>query len=152
MLVTTKRISRPFVVASIRAQARRSVFRLVAGLGKATQAGLVVKRPAGANVVGGLIDQAVEHRVTGQAKDKVDAVLVAPLHDLGAAVMAVAPNGDPGLWPVPSDAADETAQVTAHFDPRGGFAGTQQHGDRSACRRVVDVDRQKAALVVMGIE
>jgi hypothetical protein len=37
--------------------------------------------------------------------------------------MAVATDGDPGLWPVPSDAADETAQVTAHFDPEGVLPG-----------------------------
>src|SRR5260370_5971244 len=47
-------------------------------------------------VVGRRIDQPVEHGVAGQTKDKVDIVLVAPLHDLRAAVMAVAANGDPG--------------------------------------------------------
>ena len=87
------------MVASIRAQARRSLvpgFRLVAGLGEAAQAGFLVERPAGANVVGGLIDQPVEHGVAGQTEDEVDAVLVAPLHDLRAAVMAVAADGDAG--------------------------------------------------------
>jgi hypothetical protein len=39
-------------------------FRPVASLGKAAQAGLLVERPAGANVVGDPIDRAVEHRVT----------------------------------------------------------------------------------------
>ena len=34
----------------------------------------------------------------------------------------------------------------------GCLAGTQQHGDRPARRRVIDVDRQEAALVVMGVE
>ena len=66
--------------------------------------------------------------------------------------MAVAADGDPGLRPVPADAADETAQMAAHLDARGRLAGAQQHGDRPARRRVVDVDRQEAALVVMGIE
>src|SRR3954451_21162726 len=64
--------------------------------------------------------------------------------------MAVAPNGDPGLWPVPSDAADETAQVTAHFDPRGGFAGTQQHGDRSACLIVPQPEDDSSQLVYIA--
>src|SRR5271167_4230969 len=73
-------------------------------------------------------------------------------HDLRAAVMAVAANGDPGLWPVPADATDETTQVTAHLDARGRLAGAQQHGDRPARRRVVDMDRQETALVVMGVE
>ena len=66
--------------------------------------------------------------------------------------MAVAADGDPGLWPVPSDAADQAAQVTADLGARGRLAGAQQHGDRPARRRVVDMDRQEAALVVMGIE
>src|SRR6202035_5394569 len=66
--------------------------------------------------------------------------------------MAVAPDGNPGLRPVPADATDETAQVTADLGARGCLAGTQQHGDRPARRRVIDVDRQEAALVVMGVE
>jgi hypothetical protein len=60
----------------------------------------------GANVVGDLIDRTVEHGVAGQAKNEVDPVHVAPLHDLGAAVMAVAPDCDLSLRPVPADAAD----------------------------------------------
>ena len=35
--------------------------------------------------------------------------------DLRAAVIAVAPDGDPDLWPVPAEAADQAAQVTAHL-------------------------------------
>src|SRR5438552_1295550 len=85
-------------------------FRLVAGLSKAAQARLLVERAAGANVVGRLIDQPVEHGVAGQTEDEVDPVLVAPLHHFGAAIMAVAANGDPGLWPVPANATDEAAQ------------------------------------------
>ena len=49
-------------------------------------------------------------------------------------------------------AADQPAQVTADLDARGRLAGAQQHGDRTACRGVVDMDRQKAALIVMGVE
>ena len=49
-------------------------------------------------------------------------------------------------------AADQPAQVTADLDARGRLAGAQQHCDRAARRRVVDVDRQETALVVMGAE
>ena len=66
--------------------------------------------------------------------------------------MAVAADRDPGLRPVPAEAPDETAQVTADLGARGCFAGAQQHGDRPARRRVIDVDRQEATLVVMGVE
>src|SRR6266404_2611320 len=94
----------------------------------------------------------VEHGVAGQTKDEVDLALVAPFHHLRAAVMAVAPDGNPRLWPVPADAADETTQVTAYLCARGCLAGAQEHSDRPACRRVVDMNWQETALVVMGIE
>ncbi len=82
-------------------------------LGEASQAGFLVECAAGANVVGGFIDTPVEHGVAGQAKDEVDPVLVTPLYDLGAAVMTVVANGDPDLRPMPADATDQAAQVTA---------------------------------------
>ena len=102
-------------------------------------------------MVGDFLDHPVEDNVAGQPKDEVDPILVAPLHDLRAAVMAIAADGDPGLWPVPADATDETAQVTTHLDARGRLARAQQHGDRPARRYVVDMDRQEAAPVVMAL-
>jgi hypothetical protein len=113
---------------------------------------LLIERSAGANIVSGLIDSAVEYDVAGQAKDEVDAVLVAPFHDLRAAIMPVAPDGEPSVWPVPPDAADQAAQMTADLDTSWRLAGAQKHGYRPARRRVVNVDRLEAALVVMGVE
>src|SRR5580700_10992497 len=81
-------------------------FRLVACLGKAPQAWLLVERAASANLVGRRVDQPVEHGVAGQTEDEVDAILVAPLHALRAAVMTVASDRDTGLRPVPADATD----------------------------------------------
>jgi hypothetical protein len=46
----------------------------------------------------------------------------------------------------------EAAEVTADLVAGGCFAGTEQHGDRPARCRVVDMDRQETALVVMRIE
>src|SRR5438552_2989540 len=66
--------------------------------------------------------------------------------------MAVAADGDPDLWPVMPEATDQPAQVTADLGARGRLAGAQQHGDRPARRRVIDVDREEAALVVIGVE
>ena len=40
-------------------------FRLVSCLGEAAQTGFLVKRTAGANVIGSHIDQPVEHGVAG---------------------------------------------------------------------------------------
>ena len=120
-------------------------FGPIAGLSEAAQTGILIERAAGPSVVGDFIDQPVEDCIAGQAKDEVDPILIVPLHDLRATVMAIAADGDAGLWPVPADATDETAQVTAHLVARGCLAGAQQHGDRSARRCVVDMDRQEAS-------
>ena len=46
----------------------------------------------------------------------------------------------------------QAAQMPAHLLARRGLAGTQDHRHRAAGRRIVDVDRQEAALVIMGVE
>jgi hypothetical protein len=48
--------------------------------------------------------------------------------------------------------ADEPTQMAAHFFSRRRLAGTQQYRYRPRHRRVIDMDRQKTALVIMGIE
>ncbi len=42
--------------------------------------------------------------------------------------------------------------MAAHLLARGRLAGAQDDRDRAGGRAVVDVDRQKAALIVMRIE
>ncbi len=51
-----------------------------------------------------------------------------------------------------ADTADEPAQMGAHLDAGGRLAGPQHDRDGTAALGVVDMDRQKAALVVMGVE
>jgi hypothetical protein len=63
--------------------------------------------------------------------------------------MAVAADGDPGLWPVPPDATDQAAQVTAHLGARGRFA-PGRNSTATGSSPFVDMDRQ--ALVVMCVE
>ena len=48
--------------------------------------------------------------------------------------------------------AHEPAQMGAHLDPRRGLAGAQHDRDGTRALGVVDMDRQEAALVVMGVE
>ena len=79
-------------------------------------------------------------------------VVRAEVHDLGPAIVAVAADGDPGRGPAAADRPDETAQMAAHLLARRCLARPQDHRDRAGRGRVVDVDRQKAALVVMGVE
>ena len=113
-------------------------FGSITGFGEAAQAGFLVERSPGANIVGGLIDSAVECDVAGEAKDEVDAVLVAPFHDLLAAIMPVAPDGEPSLWPVPPDAADQAAQMTANLEtPLASCRGAEARrlAGSSPCRK-----------------
>ena len=42
--------------------------------------------------------------------------------------------------------------MSAHFDARRGLAGAQHDRDGTRALGVIDVDRQKAALVVVGVE
>jgi hypothetical protein len=42
--------------------------------------------------------------------------------------------------------------MRTHFDARGRLAGPQDDSDRAALFGVIDMDRQKAALVVVGVE
>jgi hypothetical protein len=66
--------------------------------------------------------------------------------------MAVAPDGNDRGWPVHADAADQPAYVGTHLFPIGRFALTQDCHHAMTGRCVIYVDRQKASLVVMGIE
>ncbi len=126
--------------------------RPVSGLGEAAQAGLLLQRPAGADVVGGFVDQPVEDPVAGQAEEIIDAVRLAPVHRLGAAVVAVAADGDVGRGPAAADLADQPAQMAADLLTGWRLAGAQDHRHRPARRRIVDMDRQEAACVVMRVE
>ena len=66
--------------------------------------------------------------------------------------MTVATDGQPRGRPMAADAAHQATQMTADFVSRWCFAGPQQHRDRTRGGGLVDVDRQEAAFVVMGVE
>ena len=51
-----------------------------------------------------------------------------------------------------ADAAHEAAQMSAHLDAGRRLAGPQDDRDGAASFGVVDMDRQKAAFVIMGVE
>jgi hypothetical protein len=69
-----------------------------------------------------------------------------------AGVVAVTPESDARVGPAPADMAHEPAQMSAHLDARRRLAGAQHDRDGTRTIGVVDMDRQKAALVVMGVE
>ena len=65
--------------------------------------------------------------------------------------MAVAAEDDVGVGPVPANASDQAAEKLAHLRTRRGLTGSQDHYNRPASVRIVDMDRQITALIVMGI-
>jgi hypothetical protein len=65
--------------------------------------------------------------------------------------MAVAAHDDVDRRPAGADAADDMAQHQRHLGPVRRLAGPQNDSNRLAGRRLVDVDRQKAAAVIVGI-
>jgi hypothetical protein len=65
--------------------------------------------------------------------------------------MAVAANGQAGVGPVPADAADQAAKVVEDLFSGRCLARPQQHRHRPPRRRVVDMDRQEAALTVVAV-
>ena len=70
--------------------------------------------------------------------------------------MAIAAYAQPGVRPVRADAAhqaaDQAADVAARLRLGRRLAGAQRHRDGPRRRRVANVDRQEAALVVAGVE
>ena len=85
-------------------------------------------------------------------KDIDDAIGLAPGHCLGTSVMAVATEGDAGVGPMGANAADQAAQMGTHLAAVRGLAGAQDgcHGGRSLS--LIDMDRQKAALIIVRVE
>lgn len=62
---------------------------LIKRLGITAHQGCLRRRPTRADVVGSDVDGAIEHGITGDAADDVDAAIVAQIHHLGAAIVTV---------------------------------------------------------------
>ena len=124
----------------------------MARLGEAAHDVLVADCALGPHGVGRLVDFPGERLGSGKAEHVVDAVFLAPGHRLGPRVVPVAAKQDARHRPAGSDTAHEPAQMSANLDARGRLAGTQDDRDRPALLGVIDMDRQKAALVVVGVE
>ena len=103
-------------------------------------------------VVGDAVCEAVQHGIARQAEDVVDAVLLAPRHGLGPAVVAVPPECEPGARPVPADAPHQVLEEDADLGARRRLARAQENRHRLAALDMVDVHRQEAPRVVKGVE
>ena len=65
--------------------------------------------------------------------------------------MAVAPDGDMRLGAMLPDAFNRSPQPPANLLARRRLAGAQDRRRRTACGGVVNVDGQKATLIVAGV-
>ena len=154
-LVTMKRLSAPWSDASTRAMTRRSAVPGLGGVGELAVAADLrgpALDPPQRRLLGEVRDAPEQHRVAGQAEDVADAVALAPAHGLGPAVVAVAAHQDVDRRPAGADAADHVAQHQRHLGAVRRLAGAQDDRHRLAGGRLVDVDRQEAAAVVVGVE
>jgi len=108
--------------------------------------------PAEGCVVGKRRGPGQQHLVAAEAEDVADPVALQPGHRLGSAVVAVAANQDVHGRPMAADRAHDMAQHESYLGPVRGLALPQDDGHRLAAAGLVDVDRQKAAAVVVGME
>ena len=69
-----------------------------------------------------------------------------------AAVVGVSPEDEPGVGPVPADAADQMLEEGADLRPGRRLARAQQDRHRLAAFHMVDVHGREAAPVVVGVE
>src|SRR6202166_1418306 len=125
---------------------------LVARLGIAAQNRQVLDGAARADVVSDLVDFSGERLGTGQTEDVVDAVVLAPRHRLRPSIVPVATERNSRLVPPRPDMPYQAAQMGTHLDAARGLAGPQHDRHWPALLRVVDVDRQEAAFVIMSVE
>src|SRR5208337_2890256 len=88
----------------------------------------------------------------GKAENIIDAIVFTPCHRLRSRVMSVAAKQDARLRPALADMPRQPAQMCANLDAGRRLAGTQHDDDGPASIGVVDVDRQEATLVVVGVE
>ena len=52
---------------------------------------------------------------------------------------------------MPANASDQAAERLEHLRTQRGITGSQDHYNRPASVRIVDMDRQKAALIIVGV-
>src|SRR4029077_3239051 len=125
---------------------------LVARLGIAAQNSQVLDGASRADVVGDLVDFSGERLGTGQTEDVVDAVVLAPTHRLRPSIVPVATERNSRLVPSRADVTYQASKMGTLLAAARGLAGLQHDCHGPALLRVIDVDRQKATLVIMSIE
>src|SRR4051794_26472475 len=125
---------------------------LVARLGIAAQNRQVLDGASRADVVSDLVDFSGERLGTGQTEDVVDAVVLAPRHRLRPSIVPVATERNSRLVPSRADVPYQASKMGTPLDAARRLAGPQHDRHGPARLRVIDVDRQEAAFVIMSVE
>src|ERR1035437_9038632 len=125
---------------------------LVAGLGIAAQNRQVLDGASRADVVSDLVDFSGERLGTGQTEDVVDAIVLAPRHGLRPSIVPVATERNSRLVPPRADVPYQAAKKGTDLDAARRLTGPQYDRHGPALLRVIDVDRQEAAFVIMSVE
>ena len=97
-------------------------------------------------------DLAEQHLVAAEAEDVADPVALQPAHGLGPGIVAVAADQDVDGGPTAANGPDDMAQDEGHLGTVRRLAGPQDDRDRLAGGGLIDVDRQEAAAVVVGMK
>ena len=92
-------------------------------LGEVAHPVSVVDGPRRGDGIGDLAQLGLKRLGSGQAEEIMDAVRLAEVHGLGACIMTVAADGDPGCRPLRPDTAVKAADMGAH--PRRRTASCQ---------------------------
>jgi hypothetical protein len=108
--------------------------------------------PAIRPTLGQMPDLAEQHLVPAEAKDVADAVALQPSHGLGPTIVAVAAHQDVDRRPTAADRAHDMTQDERHLGTARCLARPQDHRHRLAARGLVDMDRQEAVPVMVGVE
>jgi hypothetical protein len=124
----------------------------VAELAVAAHLVTLARDPAKRRVLGPIGHPGEQHWVAGEAEDVADPVALATGHGLVAGVVAVAADQDLDPRPASADGFHDMAQDEGDLGTARRLARPQDDRDRFAGGGLVDVDRQEAAAVVMGVE
>lgn len=127
-------------------------FRGVTCRGEAAHLFQLPDRTAEANIIRFDEDLFGQGFVGAEAEDVFDAVVIAPIHRLLPAIMAVTPNCDDDIWPVHADTANQPADMSTHLFANWCFVFTQDGDHAKAAHRAVYMDRRKTSFIVMSVE
>jgi hypothetical protein len=150
-----KRLSLPWGEALMRAMTRRSADQVLAAQANSPKRRTWSASPWTRLTAASSARSAILVSRTwfaGEAEDVADPVALAPGHGFGPGVVAVAADEDLDPGPAAANRFHDMPHDQGDLGARRRLARPEDHRDRPACGRLVDVNWQEAAAIVMGVE